>query len=229
MSQPELPDLPAPWSYSALSQFLQCPKKFYLTRVSKAAKEVQTEVLLWGNRVHSALEARIRDKTMLPSGFEQFESVASELESWSNDWKTEEKFGLTRDLQPTAFFGKDVWLRGVLDVYTINEKRRRAVVCDYKTGKVRPDLSQLKLFAAATFHKHPEVDEILTAFLWVNHGEKTLERFERSDLEFIWKYFAPQLNKLKHAYESDVWPPKPSPLCGWCHVGAKHCEHWHQR
>lgn len=213
-----------PWSYSSLSAFLQCPRRYYLTRVSKTVTEPPTEATIWGNEVHKALENRIKDKTPLPAGMQRFEAVAQELESWSDDWVTEDRFGLTENLEPTEFFAKDVWCRGVLDVYTVRGKR--AFVADYKTGKKRPDLSQLKLFAAAIFHKYPHVERIKTAFLWLNHGEKTLDDFHRDDLQFIWKYFLPQLRRLEAAYEKDLWPPNPSGLCrNWCPVGKRNCEH----
>jgi hypothetical protein len=53
--------LPAPWSYSSLSSFLQCPRRFYLTRVVKEVKEPPTQATLWGQEVHSALELRIKE------------------------------------------------------------------------------------------------------------------------------------------------------------------------
>ena len=219
--------LPSAWSYSSLSMFLQCARKFDLIRNQKAVKDEPGEAAIWGQNVHSALEHRIKDKTPMPKGMEQFEVVAREVESWSDDWITEEQFGLTENLEPTGFFDKDVWCRGVLDIYTV--KGRRAFVGDYKTGKMRPELSQLKLFAAAIFHKYPHVDKVKTAFIWLNHGTKSIEDFSRDDLQFIWKYFLPQIRRLESAYEKNVWPPNPSPLCGWCPVGRVHCEHWRER
>jgi len=213
-----------PWSYSSLSSAMTCLRRYYLTRVTKEVVEPPTQATIWGNEVHKALELRIKDKTPLPFGMDKFESVAQELESWSDNWFTEEKFGLTENLEPTEFFGDDVWCRGVLDVYTLNG--RRAFVGDYKTGKMRPDLTQLKLFAAAIFHKYPQVDEIKTAFIWLNHGTKTIESFDRSDLKFIWNHFLPKLRRLENAYEKDVWPANPSGLCrNWCPVGRARCEH----
>jgi len=216
--------LPSPWSYSSLSSFIQCPRRYHIVRVLKEVKEPPTEATIWGNEVHSALELRIKEGRPLPTEMEKFESVAQELESWSDQWVTEEKFGLTENLEPTGFFSDDVWCRGILDVYAVH--KNRAVVADYKTGKMRPDLTQLKLFAAAILHKYPQVDRVKTAFLWLNHDRKTVEDFDRSDLEFIWKYFLPMIQRLESAYERDVWPPNPSGLCrSWCPVGRNRCEH----
>lgn len=213
-----------PWSYSSLNAAMTCLRRYYLTRVSKEVVEPQGEHLVWGNRVHSALELRIKEKRPLPEGMEKFEAVAQELESWSDNWVTEERFGLTKELKPTEFFSPEVWCRGVLDVYTVHGKK--AVVGDYKTGKVRPDSDQLKLFAAAIFHKYPQVDRIRTAFIWLNHDKKTFEDYDRQDLKFIWGEFFPKLQRLESAYEKNVWPPNPSGLCReWCPVGRDKCEH----
>lgn len=203
---------------------MTCMRRYYLTRVTKEVIEPPTEATIWGNAVHTAMEHRIRDKTPLPSNMQQFEPVAQELESWSDNWVTEEKFGLTENLEPTDFMADDVWCRGILDVYTI--KGKRAFVGDYKTGKMRPDLSQLKLFAAAIFHKFLHVEEIKTGFIWLNHGQKTIETFHRSDLKFIWNYFMPQLRRIENAYAKNIWPPNPSGLCrNWCPVGRAKCSH----
>lgn len=213
-----------PWSYSSLSAFTTCPWRYYLTRVSKEVKEPEGEHLIWGQAVHAALEKRVRDKVPLPDTMAQFEPAAREVEAWSDDWACEQRFGLTRDLTPTEFFARDVWCRGVLDLVTL--KGKRAAVADWKTGKVRPDSSQLKLFAAATFHSHPDVREVRTVFIWLNHGRKTVETFSRDDLKYIWNTFLPQLRRLETAYETDRWPKNPSGLCrAWCPVGRARCEH----
>lgn len=217
-------NLPSPWSYSSLQMFLQCPRKFDLIRNQKVVKDEPNAATIWGNEVHTALENRIKHGTPLVGNMTKFEPVAQELESWSGHWVTEEKFGLTENLEPTDFFAPDVWCRGVLDVYTVHGKR--AFVGDYKTGKMRPELSQLKLFAAAILHKYPHVDRVRTAFIWLNHDQKSVEDFSREDLQFIWKYFLPQLRRLETAYEKQVWVPNPSPLCGWCPVGPAHCDYW---
>ncbi len=53
-----------PWSYSSITLFQQCPKKYYHLRVAKDIVEPETEVLLYGKRVHEAAEKYVqRQKT----------------------------------------------------------------------------------------------------------------------------------------------------------------------
>ena len=86
---------------------MTCMRRYYLTRVTKEVIEPPTDATIWGNAVHEAMEHRIRDKTPLPANMQQFEPVAQELESWSDSWVTEEKFGLTENLEPTDFMADD--------------------------------------------------------------------------------------------------------------------------
>ena len=44
------------WSYSSLSLFKQCPRKYHRLRVVKDVKEDDAEHLIYGNAVHKAAE-----------------------------------------------------------------------------------------------------------------------------------------------------------------------------
>ena len=59
-------ELKKAWSYSALTAFETCPRRFELTRVTRQVKEPQTEATIWGNEVHKALELFAKDGKPLP-------------------------------------------------------------------------------------------------------------------------------------------------------------------
>ena len=59
----------APWSFSKIKSFEQCPKKFYHLKVAKDYKEPETEAMLYGTAVHLAAEEYIRDGTPLPAKY----------------------------------------------------------------------------------------------------------------------------------------------------------------
>ena len=63
------------WSYSMLTAFETCPHQFYRVRVLKDVVEEQGEAALWGDRVHKALENRVRDQEPLPEWAAQWEVV----------------------------------------------------------------------------------------------------------------------------------------------------------
>lgn len=212
-----------PWSYSSLSAFETCPRQYWLTRVAKKIVERETEAQRWGTAVHKALELRVKDGTPLPEGMKQWEGIAARFAKYGDRVTTEQRVALTRNLEPTEFFAKDCWYRGVVDV-TING--RVAVVWDYKTGKVKNDHDQLELFAATHMSTHPETEKCRTGYIWLVHDKVTPKDFVRDDVPEIWKKFIPRVQRLAHAYNTDRWTPKPSGLCnGWCPAEG-HCEFW---
>ena len=102
---------------------------------------------------------------------------------------------------------------------------KRGTIWDWKTGKVKPDSSQLKLFAGITFALHPEVEKISTGFLWLAYDRNTIAEFKRSDVPDIWNEFLPRVLRLENAYTKDKWEAKPSGLCrAWCPVGKNLCD-----
>ncbi|NDH81588.1 MAG: DUF1178 family protein [Actinobacteria bacterium] len=62
------------WSYSSISLFEQCPRKYYRLRIVKDIVEPVQEHLLYGSAVHKAAEEFIRDGVDLPPKFSQFKS-----------------------------------------------------------------------------------------------------------------------------------------------------------
>ncbi len=55
----------APWSFSRLKSFEQCPKQFYHEKILKAYPFVQTEAILYGNEFHKAAETLLAKTNLL--------------------------------------------------------------------------------------------------------------------------------------------------------------------
>lgn len=217
-------ELKKPWSYSALTAFETCPWRFYLTRVSRQVKEPQTDATIWGNKVHKALELYAKGEKALPKDLKSFERYVDKILALDGQRVIEKKVALTRDLRPTTWMAKDVWVRGVIDIGVVGSEK--AYLLDWKTGKHKPDSDQLKLFAALAFASYPWIDKVTTGFIWLKAGEFDKEVFTRDDLTEIWGEFHPRLQRLARAYEEDKWIARPSGLCrNWCPVGKKLCEH----
>lgn len=214
-----------PWSYSSLSAFETCARRFHITRILKAVKEPQTQATLWGNEVHKALELAVGGVTPLAPRFEAYRPIVDRLVMSPGEKRTEQKFGLTAAFKPTSFFAKDVWFRGVIDLNIMLRDKRSAVTLDYKTGKPKEDGDQLELFAATTFAMEPWVETVKTGYLWLAHNKTTSRVFTREEVPMIWQKFAPRIRKMEVAQEKDYWPPSPSGLCrSYCPVGKKMCE-----
>lgn len=212
-----------PWSYSSLTKFETCPRQYYLTRVSKEVKDSPGEHAIWGDKVHRALEDRVLKKQPLPEGMQHWERIASKFDTPKGRVFTETRLTLTRNLNPTDWMAKDAWVRGIIDLGV--DAGPNVVLFDWKTGKVKHDNDQLRLFAGLYFAAKPYVQKIKTAFIWLQHNKLTRERFTRDDAPSIWEGFVRRSDALAEAYEVNRWPAKKSGLCrGWCPATRRHCE-----
>ncbi len=215
--------LEKPWSYSALTAFETCPKRFQLTRVTKQVKEPQTEATMWGNKVHKALELFAKGEKPLPPDLQAYEKYVRKIQAYEGKRIVEERVALDSKMRQTKWMAKNVWVRGIIDIGVIGSET--AYVLDWKTGKHRPDTDQLKLFAALTFALYPWVDRVVTGFIWLKVNKFDKEVYTREQLPEIWADFAPRLERLAIAYSADKWLPNPSGLCrSWCPVGRPLCE-----
>ena len=217
-------ELTKPWSYSALTAFETCPKRFQLTRVTKQVIEKQTEATRWCNKVHKALELFARDRKPLPPEMASYERYVLKIQKLEGKRVVEERVALTKDFRPTTWMAKDVWVRGIIDVGVVGSDT--AYLLDWKTGKHKPDTDQLKLFAALAFAIYPWVDRVVTGFIWLKPEKFDKQEFTRKHLPEIWNDFMPRLTRLALAHNDDKWLPKPSGLCkNWCPVGLSLCEY----
>ena len=95
----------------------------------------------------------------------------------------------------------------------------RALVIDWKTGKVSDDMTQLALSAATLFAHDPKLQEINTALIFTAYGEHVTESYSRSDVTSIWSRMLPKVNRLVDAHQTQHYPPNPGGLCRrWCSV-----------
>lgn len=214
------------WSWSALNAFETCPHQFYRLRVARDIKEKESPALLEGNRQHKAFERRLKDKAPLPADLKRWEPMCKKIEAAPGELLVEHKVALTADLKPTTFFAKDVWVRGVFDVAIVRDNFVR--IGDWKTGKRKKENEQLKLFAALAHAAFGGVRKIKTSFWWLPAAKADNEEFDAEAVPLIWQEFEPRVERMREAYEEDVWQKRPSGLCrGWCPV--KDCEHWEER
>ena len=211
------------WSYSALTAYETCPRRYELTRVSRTVKEPQTEATIWGNEVHKALELFAKGEKPLPPDMKKYEKYVNKILSYEGKRVIEERIALDKNFRPTTWMAKNVWVRGIIDIGVVGSEK--AYLLDWKTGKRKPDLDQLKLFAALAFAVYPWIDKVTTGFIWLKTKEFDKEVFTREQLPEIWDEFMPRLNRLAISFKDDKWTPKPSGLCkNWCPVGRSNCE-----
>ena len=203
------------WSYSSLSLFQQCPKKYYHLRVAKDHKEPETDALLYGKQLHEAAEFYIGKGTPLPPQFAFIKGALDLLKTLGEggEFLCEFRMGLTKDLQPCDFFAKDVWWRGVADLVIIKDKK--AYLVDYKTGKSSryADTKQLEILALALFKHRPEIEMVKGGLLFLVANDFVKVDYEGSQQAQPWVKWLNETKQLEAAYENEVWNPKPNFSC----------------
>ena len=176
----------APWSFSKIKAFEQCPKQFYHMKILKQYEEKETEAMLYGTHFHSAAEEYIKNCTPMPGRFDYAVGVLDSLQAKQGKKLCEYRLGLTLELEPCGFSDKDVWFRGIADLIILNDDL--AWVVDYKTGKSAryADKGQLELMALAAFKHFPEVEEVRAGLLFVVsknlNGWQTIVRWNQPQL-----------------------------------------------
>lgn len=214
------------WSYSSLKDFISCPKQYYHTKVAKDFTKKATEQMLYGTAVHKALEDYVRDGTPLAKNYELFKPQLDALLSIAGSRYCEHEMALDYDRKPCGFHDDNRWVRGIVDLLIVDGDK--AFIVDYKTGNHKyADPRQLKLMALMTYTHFPAVDKIKAALLFVSKNVFIPEEYSRSDISKLWAEFLPNVERLKLAYENDVWPAQPNSLCGWCPVRT--CKFYRER
>jgi hypothetical protein len=212
------------WSYSSISLFQQCPRKYHRMRVVKDIVEGPQEHLIYGTAVHAAAEEYIRDGTPIPEKYAFIQEYLDPLKALPGIKLCEHEMGLTKDMKPCGFRDKDVWFRGIADLLVINGDKARII--DYKTSKSSryADKKQLELLSLLTFKHFPEVKTVKAGLLFLVIKDLVPAEFTAEQQTDAWGRWIPETNQLESAMITDVWNPRPNFTCrGWCPVTD--CEH----
>lgn len=211
------------WSFSALTRFETCPKQYYHLNVVKDFQDTGSEASNDGNLVHEALAKRIAKKVPLPLEQRHLEGMAVKFASLPGTIKVEMKLAVNRKLEPVDYFANDVWVRVVIDYLNVQEDI--GLLVDWKTGKRKPDFTQLGLSAAVLARWMPELGLIKTAYVWTRDRAVDPKNYSISKLTAVWDELLPRVHKMEAARKTTDFPAKPSGLCKkYCVV--KSCPHF---
>lgn len=216
------------WSYSSISLFQQCPRKYYRLRVVKDIVEPPQEHLIYGSAVHKAAEEYVRDGTPIPEKYGFIKPMLDPLKELPGTKLCEHEMGLTKDFKPCGFRDKEVWFRGIADLLVINGNKARIV--DYKTSKSSryADKKQLELLSLLTFKHFPEIESVSAGLVFLVCNDLVPAKFTAEQQHDSWQKWLVETNRLESAMITDVWNPRPNFTCrGWCPVTD--CEHHQDR
>lgn len=201
-------------SFSSIKMYENCPRRYYHQRVTKEVKDTGSDATIYGERVHEALEHRLGKQVALPTESEAYEPLCKSIEDMGGTLQVEQKLTLTENLTPTTWWEKDAWLRSILDVLIVLDDK--AIVMDWKTGKRRPDFTQLQLFALQVFKHYPKIKTVQSTFIWLKDMSMDSQTFKVNQTNLMWSDMLARIERIHQSVEHNNWPAKPSGLCGWC-------------
>lgn len=207
-----------PWSFSHLTAYKQCPRKYHHLYVLKDIPFEESPEMTRGKDVHKAMELRINEGKALPQEMQAYEQFIPN----GYDIRGETKLGILVDGTPCDFFAPAVWGRGVVDC-TVRRRvnTTNAMLLDWKTGKRREDPFELAIQAVLVRAANPELQTIIGYYVWL--GERSLGmQHDVSATVSCLAHLVELAGNIERSLEMDYLPPKQSPLCKWCRV--KNCE-----
>jgi RecB family exonuclease len=199
------------YSYSSIKTYEQCPQKFKFGRIDKLP-EPSGEAAERGKKLHSYIEANIKNESdILPEEIEHIRPSINELKSMNAE--AEKQFAIDLDWKPVQFFDKNARFRGVIDIYAKNNDR--AVVLDWKSGKVRDYSDQVRVYAAVSFAIDEELQSIKPVISFIDHKKEV--EYPSIPRE-VYPSIRAELERRMATIDNDsVFAPNPNFLCRWCH------------
>jgi hypothetical protein len=204
---------PITWSYSSLSLYQQCPKKYYHLKVAKDIKEPLGEAIIFGNEIHKIAEEYVGKGLPIPEKYSQIEPALKSLRDMPGKKLCENKLGLTAELEPCGFFDKNVWWRGVADIIILQGDT--ALTVDYKTGKSSKyaELKQLEIVSLAIFKHFPEIKKVKGGLLFVIANAFLKDNYHVDQQDVMWSKWIADRKRMAASYANNVWNARPSGLC----------------
>lgn len=215
------------WSYSRLSDFEQCPFMFYHKHITKQFKvDWDAPHIINGRNVHKMFEDAIRKGTGLSESYRAFNHLIIALRAKAAI--AEKEFTWDAQGRMVSWFDKNAYFRQKLDVICSDVRPTSAIIIDWKTGKVRDqETDQLRLYGGVLMKAQPELQEVYTAYVWLDHPDvpPTIQGYNRSEYQDIWESFEERADAIQRANQSGNWPKKPGFQCPWCPALPTQCEH----
>jgi hypothetical protein len=210
------------WSYSALSAFETCPRKYWHERIGRTVKEKKSSVADYGTMAHRKFELRLLKGQKLPLDLKHHEPTLAKLANASGEGMPEQKLAINDRFQPTGFFDDDVWCRAIIDYAKHNG--RHILIVDHKFGKMKSNFDQLDLMAAMIVCHIEEIETVTGAFYWAKEKKIAPKKYVREDMPEVWASFLPRVQAMQDAITNEDFPARPSGLCkNYCLV--KSCPH----
>lgn len=221
-------------SFSKLSTYQQCPRRFYEQHLTHNIPYTDSPATLWGTRVHDAHENYLLKR--MPMDAEVLKRIGTGYADKINEkYQTlvaenrvgvplygEQEWAIKANGQLASWFDTHgVFMRGKADVGMASLKK--VYQYDYKTGKANyPKTDQLDLLAlmakAQPTMAHYEVFDSALIFLEAGVIKPHTTNLAGEQHEIQMRKFIRESLRVIDSYERDYWPERDGPLCAYCPV-----------
>ena len=207
-------------TYSSLANYKTCPRQFYHVRIARDVPYEQSPEAQWGDVVHDACEQRLKSPTYQPpAGTDNYMAPVDRLRAALDGFAIYPEVQLAIDEFGQAAEWRDCKFRGKIDMLAVKDDY--ALVVDWKTGKVRPQLEQIRFYAMFVLANFPAVQYIDGALIWLKFKTTTRASYARAELPAM---VADALRSAHQVEADEHWHPRQSGLCKrYCPVLS--CEH----
>lgn len=217
-------------SWSRLSDFQQCPRKFNLKYISKSfPKESESIHLVRGQQLHKQLEDYVIAKnggSAMPLGFspevKDTLPYVDKLYTVYDQVHPEAQIACDVNWNQCEWFAKETAWRSIWDVVGLSPGT--VFIGDWKSGKIYPygsTFGQLHLSAVIALERFKDAPEVNAAYVYIEHKQITKIKVTRDQLPEVRDHFDSEFHKVN---KEVTWDPTPNDNCKWCPATKAQCK-----
>lgn len=220
----------APYSFSKIKTFKQCPKRFdwqYINKIDIDQDYIDPTFFQRGRFIHQYIAKRLMGGSGEINGYididvdDKLALIENADKALENEYinmtfdfditEVEKPMKLDTDLISTE--GSNHSFKGFIDYFAI--EGNLAVIVDWKSGKFRenPNYEQLELYAIWVIQNYPEVEEVDLVFFYVEHNKFVMKTITIEDVIEFRNNLAEDIITIETTKEFN---PVSSKDCAYC-------------
>jgi len=250
----------APWSVSKADSISRCQRQYQFRYINKVKEEAKHAASRIGTATHAVLEVALatsgsdlkelaekaaKDNELVSEEVRELETKLASIQDFVGRIRKfkaqhsverelfEHKLAITSEFKPTAFFGRDAFLRGVMDHAMITSDKIMVII-DHKTGRKKPIVEHSTQFFAYMLMAVSNFSDIAGVQCAINYvGTDSVDWFPkasgdhgvwtRDDIFKLRIWLEHYLNRnhnplvvLESLKPQEEATPSTNVLCGWC-------------
>lgn len=231
-------------SWSRLSTYMQCPRKFQLAYISKSFREEEKSIhLVKGEQLHKQMEDYILARNgaaTMPLGFspevKQSLPYVDKLYSLFEAIHPEAQVACDINWKSCEWFAKETAWRAIWDASALSGNK--CFIADWKSGKVYPygeGFGQLHLSSIIALERWTALPEVTSAYVYLEHKVVTPIKVTREKTDQLDSHGRPipALPEVKAHFVQwfervqmeKAWEPIANENCRYCQATKAQCKY----